>query len=110
MGENATHTNLGPRWPLWSDACKLLLAALFPRSRDRQLMSVARLSILTALFLCLPSPLVRDAEAQDDRTSMGFEVGNPFPTLAFPSLEDGQPRSITEFRGKKLILHVFASW
>lgn len=72
-------------------------------------MSVVRRGILTALFLGLPSPLVRGAEAQDP-TSMGFEVGKPFPTLAFPSLEDGQPRSITEFRGKKLILHVFASW
>ena len=72
-------------------------------------MSVAKRSILTALLLVLPPPLVQGAEAQDP-TAMGFEVGKPFPTLAFPSLEDGHPRSITEFRGKKLILHVFASW
>jgi len=73
------------------------------------LMSVVRRSILAALFFYFPSPLVQGAEAQDP-TAMGFEVGKPFPTLAFPSLEDGHPRSITEFRGKKLILHVFASW
>jgi hypothetical protein len=40
----------------------------------------------------------------------GFEVGQPFPTLAFPALDDATPRSITDFRGKKVILHVFASW
>jgi len=42
--------------------------------------------------------------------SSGFEIGQPFPTMAFPGIEDGQPRSITEFRGQKLILHIFASW
>jgi len=40
----------------------------------------------------------------------GLEIGQPFPTMAFPAIEDGQPRSITEFRGQKLILHIFASW
>jgi len=40
----------------------------------------------------------------------GFEVGEPFPTLALPALEDGRPRSVADFRGEKLILHVFASW
>lgn len=39
-----------------------------------------------------------------------FEVGRPFPELTLPSLEDGRPRSISEFRGRKLILHIFASW
>lgn len=39
-----------------------------------------------------------------------FQVGTPFPALSLPSLEDGRPASIADFRGKKLILHVFASW
>ena len=39
-----------------------------------------------------------------------FEVGQPFPNLVLPALEDGTPRSIEDFRGHKLILHVFASW
>ncbi len=39
-----------------------------------------------------------------------FEVGQPFPDIVLPSLEDGRPTSIADFRGKKLILHVFASW
>jgi hypothetical protein len=41
---------------------------------------------------------------------IGFEMGQPFPTLSFPALEDGRPRSIADFRGKRVILHVFASW
>lgn len=39
-----------------------------------------------------------------------FEVGTPFPTVSLPSLEDGRPASIADYRGKKVILHVFASW
>lgn len=38
-----------------------------------------------------------------------FEVGQPFPNIALPDL-DGSRRSIADFRGHKLILHVFASW
>ncbi len=37
-------------------------------------------------------------------------VGEPFPDLELPSLTDGSPLSISAFRGKKVILHVFASW
>lgn len=37
-------------------------------------------------------------------------LGEPFPNLVLPGVEDGRPRSIAEFRGQKLVLHVFASW
>ena len=40
----------------------------------------------------------------------GFEVGRPFPAISFPALEDGRPRSIADFRGERVILHIFASW
>ena len=39
-----------------------------------------------------------------------IEVGSPFPNLVLPLLEDGRPSSIVGFRGKKILLHVFASW
>lgn len=39
-----------------------------------------------------------------------FQVGEPFPAIALPTLEDGRPRSIADFRGQKVILHIFASW
>ena len=41
---------------------------------------------------------------------VAIEVGKPFPNLILPSLEDGRPASIVQFRGKKTLLHVFASW
>lgn len=40
----------------------------------------------------------------------GIEVGRPFPDLFLPSIDDGRPVSIADFRGEKIILHVFASW
>jgi hypothetical protein len=40
----------------------------------------------------------------------GLEVGQRFPELVLPSAEDGRPMSIADFRGKRVVLHVFASW
>jgi hypothetical protein len=42
--------------------------------------------------------------------SAGFRAGQMFPTMIFPYLGDGRPGSVADFRGKKLILHIFASW
>ena len=39
-----------------------------------------------------------------------LEVGERFPDLLLPRLEDGRPGSIADYRGEKLLLHVFASW
>ncbi len=39
-----------------------------------------------------------------------LEVGQPFPVLSLPRLDTGQPGSISAFRGKRIILHLFASW
>lgn len=39
-----------------------------------------------------------------------IEVGKPFPDIALPSLEDGRMMSIADFRGQRVVLHVFASW
>lgn len=39
-----------------------------------------------------------------------FHEGQMFPALIFPRLRDGRPGSVADFRGKKLILHIFASW
>ncbi len=41
--------------------------------------------------------------------SSGYEVGEPFPTLVLPDL-DGEPGSIADYRGTKVVLHIFASW
>lgn len=39
-----------------------------------------------------------------------LKVGEPFPNIVLPSLRDGRPLSLADFRGRKIILHVFASW
>ncbi len=39
-----------------------------------------------------------------------IEEGRPFPALVLPSAEDGRPMTLSQFRGKKVILQVFASW
>lgn len=56
---------------------------------------------LSALLLAVPL-----ASAAQGR----FQVGQPFPNIAFPSLEDGSPASIANYQGKKVLLHIFASW
>jgi hypothetical protein len=40
----------------------------------------------------------------------GFNVGDVFPTRALPSAVDGTPTSIASWRGKRVIVNVFASW
>ena len=69
-------------------------------------------------FLALLSVILANGCTPTDREStvtvssrppLGFEVGKPFPALTLPAL-DGAPGSVADFRGKKLILHVFASW
>ncbi len=66
-----------------------------------------RLLVLGALVLLTigaPAP-----EATVRRGGIPFEIGQPFPDLSLPDLE-GNRRSIADFRGHKLILHIFASW
>ena len=43
-------------------------------------------------------------------SATGIEVGSPFPSLTLPSLRDGSPHSIKDWRGKKIVLHIWASW
>jgi len=50
------------------------------------------------------------AAGSAQRRDSPFSVGDVFPDLAFPSLEDGTPTRLSDFRGKKVMLHVFASW
>ncbi len=39
-----------------------------------------------------------------------FTVGAPAPSLTLPSIADGAPLSLQDFRGQKVMLHVWASW
>jgi len=51
-----------------------------------------------------------EGEAQPTLSPTGFETGQTFPPLAFPSLESDRPRSLADFRGEKVVLQIFASW
>lgn len=81
--------------------------------RTAAIVSVAALAVTS---LSSAAPVVAgagngpaNATAPQRRTSP-FAVGDIFPDLAFPSLEDGTPARLSDFRGKKVMLHVFASW
>ena len=58
------------------------------------------------LALASAAMLVPSARA----VSTGLDVGDRFPEIVLPSLADGEPMSIASFPGRKLVLHVWASW
>jgi len=59
---------------------------------------------LLAVALCGVVPPSVKAE------ELPVHVGEPFPALVLPALADGSPLSIEQFRGRKVLLHQFASW
>ncbi len=85
-------------------------------------MFLARaVAILSAMVVGLPAavgkPPADDVMASAvssgsvaQRRDSPFAEGDLFPDLAFPSLEDGTPTRLSDFRGHKVMLHVFASW
>lgn len=52
------------------------------------------------------------ADLQDERYPPipQLRAGLPFPNLTLPDCEDGRPTSLADFRGKRVLLHIFASW
>ena len=60
------------------------------------------------LTICAVGFAGREAGAQ--RLESRFSVGDHFPDLPFPALADGKPTRLSDFRGRKVMLHVFASW
>ncbi len=72
-------------------------------------MSTPARHLAFILPLLMAAAVPSQASAQSSMPA-SLEVGMAFPTLSFPSLDDGRPVSIADFRGQKLILHIFASW
>ena len=60
--------------------------------------------------LALGSVAMFSAPLSTSAQEEGLQVGDRFPEIVLPSLEDGTPLSVASFRGRKLILHVWASW
>jgi hypothetical protein len=71
--------------------------------------SAVTICVLALLALGIGGAGIPTAGASQ-RGASPFTVGERFPDLAFPSLEDGTPTRLSDFRGRKVMLHVFASW
>jgi len=56
------------------------------------------------------SPKPKPIWARNNPLPAGLNPGQPFPTIALPSAEDGRPTSLAEFRGEKVVVNIFASW
>jgi hypothetical protein len=63
-----------------------------------------------ALLALAAITLPDDAGAQRAQLPDGLAPGQAFPTVALPALDGDHPMSVADFRGRKVILHVFASW
>jgi len=57
------------------------------------------------LSLLISLCIISEVLAQKD-----FTVGASFPEMKLPTLADGRLTSIADYRGYKVILHIFASW
>ena len=65
-----------------------------------------RTTTLFAGLLLLASTTPLDASSSAPR----IEQGLPFPSIVLPALDGGRPASLADFRGEKVVLHIFASW
>jgi len=70
-------------------------------------MTIAVAVASTAVIMYFSQPGSIRAERAD---SGEFREGQVFPTMVFPSLDGNRSGSIIDFRKRKLILHIFASW
>ena len=82
---------------------------LAPDALDDPLL-VRRGRALTGVAILVSAALALGAAPGVSLASApAIEVGRPFPDLALGTL-DGEVRRVSDFRGTKLVLHVFASW
>ena len=68
--------------------------------------AMPRNSLRLTLTFLLTGALPLPSKAEE----IPVRVGEPLPSLVLPSLADGSPLSIEQFRGRKVLLHQFASW
>jgi hypothetical protein len=68
------------------------------------------LAVAVTVPLAAQPPKAKPIWARNNPLPKGLNVGEAFPTLALPSAADGHAVSVADFRGKKLIVNIFASW
>ena len=69
-----------------------------------------RIEIWRSLRLGLAVGLVCGAASLARAQPAPFVVDKPFPDRVLPEMTSGRPMSLADFRGKKVVLQVFASW
>lgn len=72
---------------------------------DRMTPTIRNLGLLllTCGHLCLPDGPCRGA-------TYAPRVGRPHPDFTLPGIADSQPVSLSQFRGRKVLLIHLASW
>ena len=75
-------------------------------------IAVERSPIVAALLLggLITSPATAEPPVTEPAIHPVIEIGKPFPVMKFPSLADERATGIEDFKGQKVVLHVFASW
>jgi hypothetical protein len=86
------------------DVCGTVPIDIAPRLIQPCPMSLTLSLLVAGLLLSVAAP----GTAQ--RPDSPFSVGEMFPDIPLPSLADGSPTRLSDFRGRKVMLHVFASW
>ena len=76
----------------------------------RGVLGVITIGLLSAGVTGIMSVRGAQGDTAPRPDSVEFHEGETFPTTVFPSLDGSRPGSVADFRGKKLILHIFASW
>lgn len=54
--------------------------------------------------------MILGSTARDSAASDAPKVGEKHPDFTLPRIDDGAPVSLSNFRGKKVLLIQFASW
>ena len=67
---------------------------------------------MIALRPPLPAALIAAAALSSASGAFDLRTGNSFPDLPLPvaGQEAGELMSVADFEGRKLVLHLFASW
>lgn len=73
------------------------------RRRSESLFIPFRMKTITCFLLTFMSALTLTKAAN-------WKTGDAFPAIQLPSITGDGSSSITQYRGDKVLLHVFASW
>ena len=68
------------------------------------------LTRLPAIVFTAALALLIASDSQAQVASYSPTVGKPHPDFILPSIDDGKPVQLSDFRGKKVLLMHFASW